>query len=157
MAFKGYTPYFGVKEQVEQPVSSAVKELEPKESEYLQLIKSFCSDNEIELMFVTAPHVEGAEVANKIYNNFEIMADEEGYYFLNGMKCDDEMGIDYSTDFNDESHLNYWGSCKYTAYLGSILKKQYEIPDRRGLELYESWNRNVEEVYERIKDAGYAS
>lgn len=151
MAFKGYTPYFGVEEKAEPQEVKEVTELEPKEAEYLQKIKDYCAENDMELMFVTAPHVEEADKAHEIYNRVEQMALDEGYLFLNGMKLFDELGIDCSKDFNDESHLNYWGSCKYTRYLGKLIKESYEIPDRRGQEGYESWDRHVEEIKRKVE------
>lgn len=34
------------------------------------------------------------------------------------------MNLDFSSDFNDWSHLNYYGSCKFIDYLAKdILKK----------------------------------
>ena len=122
-----------------------------EQAEYLQKIKDYCAENDMELMFVTAPHVEEADKAHEIYNRVEQMALDEGYLFLNGMKLFDELGIDCSKDFNDESHLNYWGSCKYTRYLGKLIKESYELPDRRGQEGYESWDRHVEEIKRKVE------
>jgi small subunit ribosomal protein S13 len=42
------------------------------------------------------------------------------------------MNLDVSSDFNDWSHLNYYGSCKFTDYLAKdILKNTGVDPDIR--------------------------
>ena len=56
------------------------------------------------------------------------------------------IGLNFETDFNDESHLNYWGAYKFTEYLGKELKSRFELPDRRGEEGYETWQQNFEEI-----------
>ena len=57
-------------------------------------------------------------------------------------------GLMYSTDFADWQHLNVKGSVTFSRRLGSDLKEMYVLPDRRGEETYESW--------ERCADAWYA-
>ena len=61
------------------------------------------------------------------------------YYYM-------AMGLNFKEDFNDSSHLNYQGSCKFTDYLGKELKQMYDIPDRRGMEKWESWDRHAQEL-----------
>ncbi len=150
--FKGYTPYFGVCPQTLPTEVSSERKLSKKESSYLQKIKTFCKDNNIELLLVTAPHVEEAEKAQEIYNYIEKLARKEDYIFVNGMKLFDEIGIDPSKDFNDSSHLNYWGSCKYTEYLGDILVSEFDIPDRRGDALYQSWDEHISEIEKTVEE-----
>ena len=63
----------------------------------------------------------------------------------------DGIGLDFEKDFNDESHLNYWGSCKFTEYLGAFLDSYDRVPDRRGQKGYESWDDNVKMIYEELQ------
>jgi hypothetical protein len=62
------------------------------------------------------------------------------------------MDLDFETDFNDPSHLNYDGSCKFTDYLAGEIVRQFDIPDRRGCEGYESWDQNVIAVQKMLQD-----
>ena len=62
------------------------------------------------------------------------------------------MNLDFDTDFADESHLNYWGSCKYSDFIGKEIKLHYDIPDRRNMIEWESWDRHFIEI-ERTKEA----
>lgn len=66
--------------------------------------------------------------------------------------CYDEIGLDFEKDFNDESHLNYWGSCKFTDYLGNYLSSFDSISDKRGQEGYQSWNDHVEMIDQEFYD-----
>lgn len=53
------------------------------------------------------------------------------------------MELDFAQDFNDASHLNYWGGCKFSDYLGEFLVARFELSDRRGQAGYESWDDHV--------------
>jgi hypothetical protein len=63
----------------------------------------------------------------------------------------DYIGLDFATDFNDASHLNYSGSCKFSEYLAKEILKRFQITDRRGNDHYESWNRNVDTIKQFMK------
>ena len=82
------------------------------------------------------------------YEEIESIAQSSGVTFIDFNKQLDDLGIDKSTDFNDHTHLNYYGSVKFTDHLGKILKNETEIPDRRGSSEYESWD----EFATRIQD-----
>ncbi len=57
-------------------------------------------------------------------------------------------------DFNDPSHLNYSGSCKFTRYLGQEILYRFDAPDRRRDERYESWDRHAENVRNDVRELG---
>ena len=50
------------------------------------------------------------------------------------------MNLDYSVDFYNENHVNYYGADKYTNFLAKFIKSKYEIPDRRNDSNYSDWN-----------------
>ena len=82
------------------------------------------------------------------------IADMNGIRFNSTNYYYNIMEMDFDTDFADVSHLNYSGSCKFTEYLGGEIKDMFDIPDRRGLERWESWDRNVEEIRQTVQEAG---
>lgn len=150
--FKGYTPFFGEKEGMEPTLDVVEKgDIEPKSEEYLLKLIDYAEDNDIELFLVVNPYPTTAE-EELIYNRIHDIADKKGVYFLSTNYDSEEMGLDFDRDYNDESHLNYSGGCKYTSYLGKILKERYEIPDRRGDARYASWDRNSEQMREKYAD-----
>ncbi len=150
-AFKGYTPYWSKKTQQRPSISENRSDgLTEKSEEYLRKIISYTREKECRLILIAAPYVITAE-DQRTYNRIEKIAAEEGVPFINYNEYYDEMGLDFSSDFNDESHLNYWGSCKFSSYLGEYLKSFSMIPDRRGQKKYESWDDNVEMIRKAVE------
>ncbi|MCR4990409.1 MAG: hypothetical protein K6A38_06050 [Lachnospiraceae bacterium] len=154
-AFKGYSPYYVVEPQeeplLEQPQSGGIT---LKSEIYLYKIIDFCKENEIEIFLMVSPYITTDE-DELVYNRVHEIADMEGINFNSTNYFYNKMELNFEEDFNDESHLNYRGSCKFSDYLGEELKSLYEIPDRRGNRRWESWDRHVEEVKKDAGKAGY--
>lgn len=55
-----------------------------------------------------------------------------------------EIGIDYSHDLYNTSHINVWGATKYTRYFANYLKQNYDLPDHRNDKNYETWHKEYE-------------
>ena len=63
------------------------------------------------------------------------------------------MNLDFSSDFNDWSHLNYYGSCKFTDYLAKdILKKNYIFFHEGQERKYESWEMHVDLINKEVEE-----
>lgn len=150
-AFKGYTPYWNRKPQEIPEVSeSETGELSAKSEKYLRKIIDFMERKEGELILIAAPYVITKE-DQSAYNRITQIAKEEGVTFINYNDYYEEIGLDFEKDFNDESHLNYWGSCKFTGYLGEFLSSCDNIQDRRGQEGFKSWDDNVKMIREELE------
>lgn len=151
-SFKGFTPYLKKNEQVRPSLDeTASVGVTVKSEEYLTRIIEFTKENDIELFLVVTPYITTDE-DETVYNRIHEIAE---YYDLqfNSTNYDyDEIGLDFTEDFNDESHLNYWGAYKFTEYLGEQLHERYDLPDRRGQEGYDSWQDNFEEIAAYVKD-----
>lgn len=145
-AFKGYTPYFGGEIQEEpvldQDLSGGIT---VKSEIYLQKIIDYTKENDIELFLVVTPYITSSE-DELVYNRIREIAEQEGIEFNSTNYDYSVIGLDFDTDFNDYSHLNYYGSCKFTRYLADELLERFEIPDRRGDERYESWDRHAAQI-----------
>ncbi len=141
--FKGYTPYYGVAPQ-EEPVITTDKKagLTAKSEAALRKIIQYAKENDINLFFVAAPYTETNE-DRETFNEIAEILNENDIEFFNGNEYYKEMGINYSEDFHDYSHLNYEGGLKYTNYLAGVIKERFDIPDRRGDEKYSSWANQV--------------
>lgn len=145
--FKGFTPYFNVEPQI-KPVLDQKKstDLTLKQEIYLQKIIDYTKAHDIKLYLIVAPYVTNSD-DEKVYNKVKKIAKNNEIDFHDFNYDYDEMGLDFSRDFNDYSHVNYRGAVKFTKYLGNNLKASYDIPDRRGDSLYDSW----EDEYKRVK------
>lgn len=151
-AFKGYTPYWEKNPQAMPDISeSEAGGLSAKSEKYLRKIIDFMEKKEGELILIAAPYII-TEEDQKGYNQIAEMAEEEQVIFINYNEYYKEMELDFGQDFNDESHLNYWGSCKFTNYLGEFLSSFDDIKDRRGEEGYESWEDNVKMIQEELNN-----
>lgn len=142
-AFKGYTPYWDIKPQVRLEFAEDRSDgLTPKSEKYLNKIIALTKKKGSDLVLIVVPYVISPE-DQRCYNRITEIAAENGLIFINYNEYYDAMGLDFEKDFHDESHLNYWGSCKFTEYLGSFLDSYDRIPDRRGQEGYESWEESA--------------
>lgn len=150
-AFKGYTPYWKKDPQKRPEVSEDQNDgLTPKSERYLRKIIDYTKKQGSKLVLIVTPYIMTSD-DKRTYNKIMEIAAEEGLIFINYNEYYDEIGLNFEEDFNDESHLNYWGSCKFTQYLGEFLDSYDEIPDRRGQEGYESWDENVQMIYEELE------
>ena len=137
--FKGYTPYWEIKPQVRPEISEERAEgLTPKSERYLRKIIDYTKSKGSELVLIVAPYII-TDADKMTYNRIEEIAVQEDVTFIDYNEYYDQMELDFEKDFNDDSHLNYWGSNKFTDYLGSYLDSYDYVPDRRGQEGYESW------------------
>ena len=149
-AFKGYTPYWNKRPQERPEVSEdGTDGLTPKSEKYLRKIIDYTKKQGSELVLTVVPYVMTSE-DKKTYNRVTEIASEEGVIFINYNEYYNEIGLDFKEDFNDESHLNYWGSTKFTDYLGGFLSSYGRISDHRGEKGYESWDENARLVAEEL-------
>ncbi len=141
--FKGFTPYYQ-NTPFEEPELTQQKSggITLKSEIYLQKIIDYCRDHNIELFLMVSPY-KTTDEDELVYNRVHEIADMNGIQFNSTNYFYDSMELDFEADFNDESHLNFEGSCKFSDYLGREIKEMYDIPDRRGQEKWESWDRHA--------------
>lgn len=144
--FKGYSPYFERIRGMEPTLDVTEKgDIAPKSEIYLYKIIDYTKKNNIELFLVVNPYPTTAQ-EELVYNRIHEIADSNNVLFRSTNYDSEEMGLVFDEDYNDESHLNYSGSCKYSAFLSGIIKENYHLPDRRGDPRYESWERNAKQI-----------
>ncbi|MCR5798566.1 MAG: hypothetical protein K6G69_00660 [Lachnospiraceae bacterium] len=151
--FKGFTPGFIIADQSEP--FGGWDELEdysltPKSEEYLRKIIELTKEHDSKLMLIVVPY-NADERDNITYDRIKEIANEENVWFYNFCDDLDEIGIDRAVDFNDHTHLNYWGSVKFSSYMGRILREEFKVNDRRGEAGYDSWDANAEKL---LNEAG---
>ncbi|HIU26316.1 MAG TPA: hypothetical protein IAC50_07490 [Candidatus Copromorpha excrementigallinarum] len=149
---KGYVTSPKTLQQVPQkePVYSEERgELSPEAEEVLIEVLDYCDSLEKDVLFVMSPYSMKAGEAEK-FNTAMDMVRERGYEVLdfNTEEMAHELGLDWEKDFYNSKHVNFMGAEKYTEYLSAYLAENYDLPDHRGQEKYESW----EEAYEYYLD-----
>ncbi len=154
-AFKGFTPYFDVTPQTEPTLGDDHQGgLTNKSRDYLNKIIQYCADNSIDLFLTVTPYITTYQ-DELVYNQVHDIANSYGIKFDSTNYSYSVMDIDFENDFYDESHLNYYGSCKFTRYIADSIKNAYDIPDRRGQLEWESWERNVGWINKEVTEAGW--
>ncbi len=173
-AFKGYVPYFEKypthkfdldRESVLAPSDKSVK--------YLEKIVSYTKKHDIELYITVVPYkvndeqtVGTIQEEDKRYNWLEQYVEQlresgdDHVYFDYAAEHVGRIGLDMESgeDMYDSTHLNYYGSCKFTYYLAQDLRRLYGeelIPDRRNDPNYYTWDENVEMIRKDVLDNGY--
>lgn len=154
-SFKGYTPYCAVKKQPRPEFNVGISaDLTPKSEKYLNKIIELAKENDVKLFFIVAPYiVEDKEILT--YNKIGLIARDNDIEYMNMNEAYDEIGLDFTKDFNDHSHLNYEGSCKFTTFLADMLMAKYPdaMVDRRGDERYKSWDDSLALTEKMRKEA----
>lgn len=145
VAFKGYTPYWNRRPQYQEPLPE-MNEMEgegltEKSEKYLRKIIELTKKNGSELILMVVPYVETIG-DRQTYAAIRDIALEEGIEFINFNDYTEEIGLDFAVDFNDDSHLNYWGSTKFTDFLGDYLERNEALGGCEG-DLYDSWDVHV--------------
>ena len=100
-------------------------------------------EKDTKVLFVVSPYVERKE-DKKIYNYVEKRVKDAGFDFIDANDYRDEMKINYSTDFYNPSHVNIYGSNKYTDFINNYIKNNLNLIDHRKEKVYDSWNELIE-------------
>lgn len=106
--------------------------------EYLNKINDLCKENGAELLLVRFPFYSEAAL-KQVYQEIFTWADEIGAKTVDLFENFEEIGIDLSTDFRDNTHLNYNGAKKATDFFAEYLKNNYDLEDHRGDPKYAVW------------------
>ncbi len=106
----------------------------------------YCKKEQIKVLFVLPSRSFSNDTYMKKTNMAIKIIKEKGFEVINFNNVK-ELNIDYNKDLYNSSHLNVYGSTKYTLYFAKYLKEHYSLPDHRKDSLYSSWNSE----YERFK------
>lgn len=121
---------------------------------YIEKMQKLCKENNCELVAINLPsyatgetnYEYDGEALQRMWNAFADWAAERELVYLNMLHSIDEIGINFTEDYYNWGHPNYFGNQKLTSYLGNILTDNYSfLPDHRGDEEYADWQRAYEE------------
>jgi hypothetical protein len=110
---------------------------------YLDKIIELCRNNNIELLLFKSPRQGWYKYET---DAVRLIADERNIQFIdyNELYNNGEFYIDITNDFRDYEHLNNYGARKVTLSLGSYIKTVFDVPDRRGEAIANSWDKASE-------------
>lgn len=122
-------------------------ELPQGASDTLYELLDFCTEEDLNVLFVVCPYAV-AEEEYELYNTMEDIITSYGFGFLNANDYYDVMDLDFSKDFADKGHVSALGAEKYTAFLGNYIVENYGLTDHRN-----EGNAAWEESYAQSADA----
>ncbi|MCM1125277.1 MAG: hypothetical protein NC429_02265 [Lachnospiraceae bacterium] len=116
-------------------------------TEYLKKFIEECQARGIPILLTYLPFPATKVQVNESLVIHDI-ANEYGINYINFLELD---VVNYDTDCYDEaSHLNFSGAGKITKYIGSYIKSNYQIEDKRGNSRFHDWDENYE-LYKSYK------
>ncbi len=148
---KGYDPvdttepYEGPSDYMEAPSKPvAIGALNLK---YLEDLSDYCRNQNIALLVLSLP--SPGNYNGSTHKAVQEWADSHNAPYLDMNLMWEEIGIDWSTDTKDGGdHLNSSGAEKVSIFLAEYLEENYELPDHRNDEAYDSWNRDFDKLYD---------
>ncbi len=119
--------------------------------EYLEKMIDSCQAKGIEILLTYIPYPAN-ETRQREAASAQELALKRGVNCINFLTIPDV--VNFTTDCHDpHSHLNLSGARKITDYLGSYIRTNYDIPDRRTEARFASWDS----LYESYAEATYAA
>ena len=118
----------------------------------LELLKTYCDNNNIELMMMMLPTpYNWNEGKNKVLTS---LCKEKKIPFLDFNTNYYDTGFDYAKDFRDNgNHLNYFGAKKITTYLGEYIHKNYTLENHLGDSKYIKRDASLQKYHAFLKDS----
>ena len=105
--------------------------LEPQSEQHLRSFLEFCKEENLtNVLFVRFPHSVSSGWSYGRFqrcNEAQRIIEENGFDFINMERDYQGIGLDFSTDFYNEDHLNVFGQRKFTEYFSCILSEQYGL------------------------------
>ena len=106
------------------------------------------------VLFIRAPHK--GKMVQKSAMELEKIITDNGYDFLD---CDEiehtVIGIDESTDYYNNEHLNVFGCEKFTDFLGKYITEHYELDMSHSDEVDSQWQECAEytgKVFKKLEE-----
>ena len=116
--------------------------------EILADLLDYCQElNDKEFLFIICPY-EITKEHQMLYNTIQDAIEERGFVFLNANDYYEEIGLDFTSDFYNNWHVNTFGASKYTVFLGGYICDHYNLPDHRSDPEYSSWNDAATRFFE---------
>lgn len=125
----------------------------PTMEEYLYKIIDLCKTHDISLVLIKTPMSNGGFQESE-HNTVQKIADNATINFIdfNEKSVYDAAAFDASSDYNDDTHINYSGACKITDYLAEYIADAYSLPDCRSLSAFDYWNRDLQIYTKKISE-----
>jgi len=111
---------------------------------YFKKMISFCKDKGIELIFISLPRVDNYDHSKHLAIKNLAYAHDLQFIDYNMPELIEETRFDPLADFQNETHLNVYGSQRISKHFGFFLKEEFSLLDRRNDLNFENWNTDLQ-------------
>ena len=116
---------------------------------YVRLIRDFCEKNNAQLYLVSTAST--VEFHYPLHNGIAQLAEKLNIPYVDTNLMQKAIPLDWDKDTYDIGyHLNYYGGCKTTDYIGSMLWETGLFSDKRTDSDYAQWNVDLQKFMESI-------
>ncbi|MBE6573398.1 MAG: hypothetical protein E7652_03290 [Ruminococcaceae bacterium] len=129
------------------------KDLDPISEEALYDLISYVKEKDMKVLFVDTPQFLTENEMARVNTVYQILDKEDMDYVHFYKDNSDEFAIDldYTTDYYDESHVNYYGAEKFTEALATYIDENYDLPDsRKNKTAKEFWDGKYDKLKSKI-------
>jgi hypothetical protein len=128
---------------VETPVSTETTKI-------LDDLLAYLKTTRHKILFIVSPYLETKEHKEN-FNFVERKVVAAGFDFLDANEYYNEMNLNFDTDFYNNSHVNIFGSEKYTAFLENYLIEKYKLPNRKSnIDYAKKWDVLLDNWHSRV-------
>jgi hypothetical protein len=133
------------------PYTAKKTPLEESSEQTLREVLSYCRQQNINVLFLSTPYVENpVSIAEENY--VADVIESYGYPYLNCNYDYQEIGLDFSSDFYNNKHVNVFGSAKVTDYLLKYIMENYDMPADHTEDTAAEWNAAYAAWSEQAQD-----
>ena len=119
-------------------------------------VMDLCRQKNVKILMTMMPANYSAKRLG-MFNSLEAYTEENGFDALDMYAQIDDIGLDYSVDFSNKTHLNLMGAAKVTRFLGDYLADKYGLEDHRQDASYATWHEDRKAaVDDRLQYIGYS-
>lgn len=152
--YKGFIPTIHSLNAVEmeQPAyTSETAEPTSLRKKTLQDLLDYCKTLDQKVVFVSAPYAMN-EDRQALMHAYMKQIRENGFetFDFNTPELVEKLDLDWSRDFMDTKHVNYYGAVKYTRFVAKLVKKRISSTDHRVEPAYVSWDGSVGRLDEKM-------
>ncbi|MEG2396287.1 MAG: hypothetical protein RSB11_04535 [Oscillospiraceae bacterium] len=129
--------------------SDDVESIDPSLLVYLDLFVALCAENGIELVLISIPTPFSWTMRR--HNAIAEYSYDREISFIDFNELADDIGIDWQKDTRDVTHLNCFGSQKFSKYFGDIINETHSLTDHRGDTAYAQWDKDYDSYIKTFK------
>ena len=133
-----------------------ILDLKDSNKEWVDKLITLSEENDFDLLFIVTPCVLTTEGQGRI-DTVKKYGEENGIPTIDGNLLGQELGLDYSTDFSDDTHLNTYGADKFTSYLAKYINENYVLENHKSESGvansgYEQWDKALVRYNNFVKE-----